>query len=86
MYSEWMRNGATQEAIKRFLLALVILGLALMGYDVEIRRQPAPLSTPLPAAGAPQAPDGRGEAVDPEETLPGAPLPEPGPKGAGTNR
>jgi hypothetical protein len=34
----WYTSPAVQEAVKRFILALVILALALLGYDVEITR------------------------------------------------
>ncbi len=34
----WYTSPTVQEAVKRFILALVILSLALLGYDVEITR------------------------------------------------
>ncbi len=34
----WYTSPTVQEAIKRFILALVVLSLALLGYDVEITR------------------------------------------------
>jgi hypothetical protein len=43
----WYASPAVQEAVKRFILALVILSLALLGYDVEITRAS---TTPRPAA------------------------------------
>lgn len=41
----WYTSPTVQEAVKRFILALVILSLALLGYDVEISRETAPTPT-----------------------------------------
>lgn len=48
----WYRDGEVQKAVRQFILALVLLGLALMGYDVEVTRGPEP---PAPI----EAPSGR---------------------------
>ncbi|MFO7697713.1 MAG: hypothetical protein R6X16_11240 [Anaerolineae bacterium] len=36
--ASWYTNPAVQDAIRRFILALVVLSLALLGYDAEITR------------------------------------------------
>ena len=38
----WYREESVQKAVRQFILALVLLGLALMGYDVQVSRQPMP--------------------------------------------
>jgi hypothetical protein len=47
--ASWYTNPAVQDAIRRFILALVVLSLALLGYDVEITRTemaaPSPVAT-----------------------------------------
>ncbi len=45
----WYRDESVQQAVRQFILALVLLGMALMGYDVQVSRQPtptAPIETP----------------------------------------
>lgn len=46
----WYRDVEVQKAVRQFILALVLLGLALMGYDVEVTRQPQP-PAPIEAPG-----------------------------------
>ena len=46
--SPWYRDESVQQAVRQFILALVLLGMALLGYDVQVSRQPVP-STPIEA-------------------------------------
>lgn len=47
----WYRDENIHKAVRQFILALVLLGLALMGYEAEITNRPAP--TPPIEAEAP---------------------------------
>lgn len=38
----WYRDENIHKAVRQFILALVLLGMALLGYDVEIAHRPSP--------------------------------------------
>jgi len=43
----WYNDTAVQEAVRQFILALIILGLALLGYKVEITQSAPAAPTPI---------------------------------------
>ena len=47
METKWTADPTVLDAVRRFILALVILGMALLGYNVEITQSPAE-ATPTP--------------------------------------
>ncbi len=49
----WIADPAVLDAVRRFILALIILGLALMGYQVEVTQGEPAGPIPIVATAEP---------------------------------